>query len=504
MPENNDKNKKFYITTPIYYVNDKPHIGHTYTTLVADVYARFYRELLGKENVFFLTGTDEHGKKVADSAAKNNLSPQEFADKISQEYKDAWKQLDISYDEFFRTTDPRHKKIVQDFLQNLYDKGFIYKANYKGTYCVGCEKFLSFEEIVNGKCIYHPNLELVEQEEENYFFKLKEFTPQILAALEAGQYEVFPEERKNEILGKIKNGIEDISISRTGVTWGVSVPWDTKHTVYVWVDALINYYSATEMYDRKDFWPASLHLMAKDILWFHALIWEGLLLASGLPLPKAIFAHGFFTIDGQKMSKSLGNVINPLDLVKEYGVDATRYLLLTSFQFGKDGDISLARFKEKYNSDLANGIGNLVSRVAKLAEKLTQNPINPSTPFDSTLEAGPSTQLARITKTNDIDSLGVRRSEYLDIQEFFEAHKPDEALRFVWSKINALDQKLAVEKPWEIKDEAQLSSALKPHIEELINIGFALRPFMPDTSAKILDIFTKDKIVKGEGLFGRK
>jgi methionyl-tRNA synthetase len=486
MPENNDKNKKFYITTPIYYVNDKPHIGHTYTTLVADVYARFYRELLGKENVFFLTGTDEHGKKVADSAAKNNLSPQEFADKISQEYKDAWKQLDISYDEFFRTTDPRHKKIVQDFLQNLYDKGFIYKANYKGTYCVGCEKFLSFEEIVNGKCIYHPNLELVEQEEENYFFKLKEFTPQILAALEAGQYEVFPEERKNEILGKIKNGIEDISISRTGVTWGVSVPWDTKHTVYVWVDALINYYSATEMYDRKDFWPASLHLMAKDILWFHALIWEGLLLASGLPLPKAIFAHGFFTIDGQKMSKSLGNVINPLDLVKEYGVDATRYLLLTSFQFGKDGDISLARFKEKYNSDLANGIGNLVSRVAKLAEKLVTNPANntPSTPFDSTLEYS-----------------GLAQGKLL---EFFEAHKPDEALRYIWSKVTALDQKLALEKPWEIKDEAALANSLKKYIEELIVIGKLLKPFLPETSAKILDIFTKDKIVKGEGLFGRK
>ncbi len=471
-------NKKFYITTPIYYVNDKPHIGHAYTTLIADVYARFYRDMLGKESVFFLTGTDEHGTKVAQSAAKSNIYPQEFTDKISSQYKDVWQNLNISYDEFFRTTDPRHKKIVQDFLQKIFDKGLIYKALYKGTYCIGCEKFLSFEEIVNGVCILHPNLKPVEQEEENYFLKLKELSAKVFAELEKNTYSVFPEERRNEIIGKIRQGIEDVSISRVGIEWGIPVPWDRKHTVYVWVDALINYYSATQMYqDRKDFWPPTLHLMAKDILWFHALVWEGLLIANDLELPKAVFAHGFFTIDGQKMSKSLGNVIDPMDLIKEYGTDAVRYLLITSFQFGKDGDISLSRFRDKYNNDLANGIGNLVSRIAKLSEKLPHNP-------------------AEIEKTMSIKDA--------KIAEYFDSHKPDEALRYIWSKITVLDQKMAQDKPWETESIAELSATLKEYIEGLIVIGLLLKPFLPETSQRILDIFTKDIISKPEPLFIRK
>lgn len=472
------KNKKFYVTTPIYYVNDKPHIGHAYTTLVADVYARFYRESLGKDNVFFLTGTDEHGVKVAQSAERNNLEPQAFADKISTEYKQVWSKLDISYDEFIRTTDPRHKKVVQDFLQNLYDKGFIYKSLYKGMYCVGCEKYLSFDEIVDGKCLLHPNLTLIEQEEENYFFKLKDVSEKITRELEKGTYGVLPEERKNEILGKINLGIEDISISRVGLEWGIPVPWDTNHTVYVWVDALINYYSATQMFEgRKDFWPADLHLMAKDILWFHALIWEGLLIANDLPLPRAVFAHGFFTIDGQKMSKSLGNVIDPLDLVTEYGTEGVRYLLLTSFQFGKDGDISLARFKEKFNSDLANGIGNLVSRIAKISERLDTNPAD--------------IEVSRTYKDSKIAA-------------YFEENRPDEAIRHIWTRIATLDQNMATDKPWEIESNEELSVVLKDYIEGLIIIGTHLSPFMPETSKKILDIFMQKKIVKPEPLFLRK
>jgi methionyl-tRNA synthetase len=469
---------KFYVTTPIYYVNDKPHIGHAYTTVMADVYARFYRELLGKDEVFFLTGTDEHGTKVAQSAAKNNIDPQEFTDKISAQYKDVWQKLDISYDEFFRTTDPRHKIIVQEFLQKLYNKGLIYKSLYEGMYCVGCEKFLSFDEISNGVCTLHPNLIPIEQKEENYFFKFKELSSRVFSELQKNTYSIFPEERKNEIIGKIKHGIEDISISRLGVSWGIELPWDRKHTVYVWVDALINYYSATQMYpERKDFWPPTLHLMAKDILWFHALVWEGLLLANDLALPKAVFAHGFFTIEGQKMSKSLGNVIDPLDLIAEYGKEGTRYLLITSFQFGKDGDISLDRFKEKFNSDLANGIGNLVSRIAKIAEKLEHNPAN-------------------VEKT-----LLVKDEK---IADFFILNKPDEALRYIWSKIAILDQKMAQDKPWEIKSVEELDKTLKVYIEGLIVIGAQLKPFLPETSAKILDIFTKDKIFKPDPLFLRK
>jgi len=469
---------KFYVTTPIYYVNDKPHIGHAYTTVMADVYARFYRERLGKNEVFFLTGTDEHGTKVAQSAAKNSIDPQEFTDKISAQYKDVWQKLDISYDEFFRTTDPRHKIIVQEFLQKLYNKGLIYKSLYEGVYCVGCEKFLSFDEISNGVCILHPNLTPVEQKEENYFFKFKELSSKVFSELQKNRYSIIPEERKNEIIGKIKHGIEDISISRLGVSWGIELPWDRKHTVYVWVDALINYYSATQMYPgRKDFWPPTLHLMAKDILWFHALVWEGLLLANDLALPKAVFAHGFFTVEGQKMSKSLGNVIDPLDLIAEYGKEGARYLLITSFQFGKDGDISLDRFREKYNSDLANGIGNLVSRIAKIAEKLEHNPVN-------------------VEKT-----LLVKDEK---IADFFTLNKPDEALRYVWSKIAILDQKMAQDKPWEIKSIEELEKTLKVYIEGLIIIGAQLKPFLPETSARILDIFTKDKIFKPDPLFLRK
>lgn len=473
-------NKKFYVTTPIYYVNDKPHIGHAYTTLMADVYARFYRGLLGKESVFFLTGTDEHGTKVAQSAVKHNLEPQEFTDKVSTEYKNVWEKLNISHDHFIRTTDSKHKKIVQDFLQKIYNKGLIYKAVYKGTYCIGCEKFLSFEEIIDDTCIFHPNLKLVQQEEENYFLKLKELSKKVLAELKNDTYAIFPESRKNEIVGKIKQGIEDISISRAGVSWGVPIPWDTNHTVYVWVDALINYYSATQIYpEAKDFWPSSLHLMAKDILWFHALVWEGLLIANDLELPKEIFAHGFFTIDGQKMSKSLGNVIDPLDLISEYGVDGARYLLIASFQFGQDGDISLPRFREKYNNDLANGIGNLVSRVARLSEKLKENP-------------------ADIEKILSVSS----RNE--KIENLFKSHKPDDALRYIWSKISVLDQEIANDKPWEIESVTDLTILLKKYIEGLLEIGVLLRPFLPTTSDKILGIFSKNKIIKPEPLFIRK
>lgn len=287
--------KKFYITTPIYYVNDKPHIGHAYTTIIADVFARYYRKIIGKENVFFLTGTDEHGTKIAQAAKKNNQSPKDFVDQVSNQYQAVWKSLGISNDYFFRTTNPDHKKIVQDILQTLYDKGYIYKSLYQGIYCVGCEKYLTEDEIVDEKCPHHPTTKLAKQEEENYFFKLRDFAPKVLEAIESERYKVLPVERKSEILSIIREGINDISISRTGTDWGIPVPWDSKHTIYVWVDALFNYYSATLIVpEKKHFWPADLHLMAKDILWFHALIWEALLLALDKELPKVIFAHGFF------------------------------------------------------------------------------------------------------------------------------------------------------------------------------------------------------------------
>lgn len=469
------KSANFYVTTPIYYVNDKPHVGHAYTTIMADVFARYQRKLKGKENVFFLTGTDEHGSKVAKSAKSRNLSPQEFADVISDEYKKIWKHLDISYDEFFRTTDPRHETVVQDYLQQLYDKGFIYKAKYKGLYCIGCEKFLPFDEIINNACVYHPNTPLVEQEEENYFFKLKDFSSAVLDEIKKQSYKILPIERENEIVSKIKGGINDVSISRSGVSWGIPLPWDKSQTVYVWVDALLNYYSATKIYpDREKFWPPSLHLMAKDILWFHALVWESLLLANKLNLPKVIFAHGFFTVDGQKMSKTLGNVIDPETLVNEYGSDATRYLLISSFSFGNDGDISLEKFKEKYNSDLANGIGNLVARIAKLCE------------------------------TSDFDNTNILTNEFSsEVLKFMDQYRPDEAIKSIWKRIADFDRIIGEDKPWQLEPD-KLKTKLHSYIASVLGIASDLEPFLPKTSDAIIKIFNQNKIRKPDSIFPRK
>lgn len=465
----------YYITTPIYYVNGKPHIGHACTTIMADVLARYQRKIKGKDKVFFLTGTDEHGSKVAKSAKANNLSPQEFADVISESYKKLWSELDISYDEFIRTTDPRHEKVVQDYLQQLYSNGYIYKSKYKGLYCVGCEKYLPFDEIVNNACIYHPNTPLVEQEEENYFFKLKDLSSAVLDEIRKQGYRILPPERENEIVSKINSGINDVSVSRSGVSWGIPLPWDKSQTVYVWVDALLSYYSATKIYsDKEKFWPPSLHLMAKDILWFHALVWESLLLANKIELPKAIYAHGFFTVDGQKMSKTFGNIIDPVDLVKEYGSDATRYLLISSFSFGNDGNISLEKIKEKYNSDLANGIGNLVARIAKLCETSSFNNTNMPT-----------------------DSFSSEVSRHMD------QYRPDEAIKSIWKRIADFDRTIGVDKPWQLELD-ELKTKLNTYVGRMLSIAYDIEPFLPKTSDAISKAFSQNKICKPDSMFPRK
>jgi len=469
------KSDNFYVTTPIYYVNDKPHVGHAYTTIMADVFARYQRKIKGKEKVFFLTGTDEHGSKVAKSAKASNLSPQEFADVISESYKKVWNELDISYDEFFRTTDPRHEKVVQDYLQQLYDNGYIYKSKYKGLYCIGCEKFLPFDEIINNTCIYHSKTALAEQEEENYFFKLKDFSLLVLNEIKKQSYKILPQERENEIVSKIKGGINDVSISRAGVSWGIPLPWDKSQTVYVWVDALLNYYSATKIYsDKEKFWPPSLHLMAKDILWFHALVWESLLLANKIELPKAIFAHGFFTVDRQKMSKTLGNIIDPVTLINEYGSDATRYLLISSFPFGNDGDISLEKFKEKYNADLANGIGNLVARVAKLCE------------------------------TSDFDNINNPAKNFSsEVVKWMDQYRPDEAIKSIWQIIAIFDRDIGEDKPWQLEPD-KLRTKLHEYVGRILSIAFDIEPFLPKTAHTVSKIFSQNKIYKPESIFPRK
>jgi len=466
--------KNFYITTPIYYVNDKPHIGHTCTTVAADIVAR-YHKLLGK-TVFFLTGTDEHGAKIAEAAQKASLSPKKFCDKVSQSFKNIWPKLNIKYDYFIRTTNPKHEKIAQEILEKIYQKGDIYKAKYEGLYCVGCEKFITETELVNGRCPFHPNKKIEKQSEENYFFKLSKYVPQLIKAIEnqddQNHYQISPPEKKKEVLSKLKAGVKDLSISRANVPWGISVPWDKEQTIYVWVEALMNYYTALKITGKEKFWPASVHLIGKEILWFHAVIWEALLLAANIPLPKEVFAHSFYTIDGQKMSKSLGNVITPQELIKKFGVDGTRYLIASSFPYSNDSDVGWERFTIKYNADLANGLGNLVARVAKLCEKSNLN-FAPAKP-----------------------NLCKKYSGYLEKYRF------DLALGRVWQFISQTDRKINQQKVWEQKDK-QLEKSLQSLVGTVRKVAYHLKPFLPETAKKIEKQFKGPKIKSQKPLFPR-
>ena len=367
--------KPYYVTTPIYYVNGEPHIGHAYTTIAADVLARFHR-IAGRE-AFLLTGTDEHGTKVAETAAKAGLSEIEFCDKIVASFKAVWEKLDIKYDNFIRTTSDKHCKgvikILEAILQAKTDDGqeVVYSDYYEGLYCTGCEKFLTEKELEDGLCPLHqsPPEKL---KEKNYFFRLTAFLPEIKRRIESGELTILPEERRREVLGLINQDLPDFSLSRERVKWGIPLPFDKSQVAYVWVDALSNYITGIGYEDDPDhfdkWWNQGevTHLMAKDILKFHCLYWPAMLMAAGIKVPETMFLHGYFTVDGKKMSKTLGNFIDPIDLVDEFGPDVARYLLLTQYPFGVDGDIQASRFVNQYNADLANDLGNLVSRVAKL------------------------------------------------------------------------------------------------------------------------------------------
>lgn len=468
---------KFYITTPIYYVNAQPHIGHTYTTVAADVLARFHR-MIG-DRTFFLTGTDEHGAKIAEKAAEAGEEPQQFVDEIASQFKAAWAALNISNDNFIRTTEPAHKEAIQRAVKLMLEKGDIYKDKYEGLYCQGCEQFKNEKDLVNGLCPDHKTKPQL-MSEEAYMFKQSKYQKKLLEKIESDEFKIRPLERKNEMVSFYKNeGLRDVAFSRAKVRWGIPFPGDDNHTIYVWADALLNYLTGLgwqgEAGSWPELWPAEVQLMSKDILRVHSSIWPAMLLSLGIPLPKQLFIHGYFLIDGQKMSKSVGNVILPGQLIERYGVDGTRYLLMSATSFGSDGDVGFKFFDEKYNADLANGLGNLVARVATLLEKnkieLTLKPAN------EILEK--------------------------EVAEKMKDFRFDEALKAIWHKLAESDEWLSEKKPWKSTEIAEIKAALLPVAQNLFDIGRLLQPFMPETALKIISQFSANQVQKGESLFPR-
>jgi methionyl-tRNA synthetase len=464
---------KFYITTPIYYVNDVPHIGHSYTTIAADILARWKR--LNNYDVFFLTGTDEHGTKIAQAAKEKGITPQELCEQMSSKFKEAWKLLNISYTNFIRTTDNKHFESVEKIVQILFNKGLIFKKRYEGLYCVGCERFYASKDLdKNGCCIFHKTKPIL-QSEENYFFRLSQFGGELLERIVNPSHkeyiQILPEERRNEIIGKLKLGLEDISISRAAINWGVPLPFDKSQTVYVWVDALINYLTGIGFLSRegfKKYWPADVHLMAKDILWFHSVIWPAVLMGVGLDLPKKIYSHGFFTLNGSKMSKSLGNVISPEDLVNKYGVDSTRYLTVTLIPFGPDGDISWESLTLKYNTDLANNLGNLLSRTLKMAEK-NFNSIIPQTV--------PNLSLVKQVET-------IFKESFIYNMDDIALHKASENMQ---NAVTFVNQQIEHDAPWKLAktDKDKLASCIYSYLQAIDLIAIYLLCFMPGIAQKI-------------------
>lgn len=458
---------KFFITTAIDYTNDVVHIGHSYQKILADSLAR-YRRLLGQKT-YFLTGTDEHGQKVEKSAKEHGIDPKQFVDEIAQKDQAEWDTLNISYDRFIRTTDDDHKKVAIEFFQKSKENGDIYLGKYDGLYCEGCEAYYEEKDLVDGRCPFHPTKEIQKISEENYFFRLSKYQNFLLEHIKNHPEFVWPEKKKREIVAFINQGLKDFSVSRQNVSWGIPVPGDEKHTIYVWFDALINYYTYGKEVNA---WPADIHVLGKDNQRFHAIYWPAMLKSVGLPLPTTILIHDFFSLNGQKISKSLGNVILPSELVKQFGTDGVRYYFLRYGPLVNDVDITLEKIKDVYNSDLANGLGNLVARVSKLCEKSTK-PFSLETP---------------------------KKDKHID--NAMERFRPDTALDRIWEHIKHTDQYLSEAKPWE-KEGDELFDILETAVADIKLIAYYLFPFLPRTAEKIQKQFSGATIESGQSLFPR-
>ena len=499
----------FYITTPIYYPSSNLHIGHTYCTVMADAMARFKR--LEGYDVHFLTGTDEHGQKIQKKAEEAGVSPQEFVDDVVAGIKDLWKTMEISYDDFIRTTEPRHIKRVQEIFKKMYDKGDIYKSVYEGLYCTDCEAFWTESQLEDGKC---PDCgrPVEKAEEEAYFFKLSEYGDKLLDLYEEHPEFLMPDTRRNEMKAFINQGLEDLCISRTSFDWGIPVPIDEKHVIYVWLDALSNYITALGFPDDpelyKKYWPADVHLVGKEIVRFHSIIWPAMLMSIEEPLPKQVLGHGWLLIDGGKMSKSKGNVVDPVVLIERYGIDALKYFLLREYTFGQDGVFTNEVMLKRMNFDLANDLGNLVSRTVSMIEKYCDGVVPEATTEDEI--------------DNDLKSLAL--SVHAKVEANMDKFSFNLALEDIWTLVRRANKYVDEKEPWVLaKDEArkaELDTCMHNLAESLRIIAILIYPFMHSTTDKIWEqigvtdevrwedtkVFDKmggQKVAKGEIIFPR-